>query len=148
MRWSFKIGTIAGTRIELHVTFLLFLGWIALSSGAASGRVADALSAVAGVLLIFTCVLLHELGHATAARRYGIATRDIILLPIGGVARLTRMPDKPSEELVVALAGPAVNVVLAGIVALLGARFSDVIGARDLGVRDLLLVVNVAMILF
>src|SRR5262245_41342700 len=103
MRWSFKIGRIAGIRVELHVTFLIFVAWIALSSGISSHSWVEALSTVAAILLVFACVLLHELGHALAARRYGITTRDIVLLPIGGIARLARMPDKPSEELIVAL---------------------------------------------
>ncbi|TMQ70564.1 MAG: CBS domain-containing protein, partial [Candidatus Eisenbacteria bacterium] len=118
MRWSFHIGTIAGIRVELHVTFLLFVGWAALSQGLLNGNVAGALGAVALLLSVFGCVLLHELGHALAARRYGIRTRDIVLLPIGGVARLQRMPDRPSQEVVVALAGPAVNVVIAAVLAL------------------------------
>src|SRR5688572_30159994 len=112
MRWSVRIGSIAGIRLELHVTFLIFLGWIALSSGLTTGDPLEAVASVVGILLIFTCVLLHELGHAFAARRYGIRTRDIVLLPIGGVARLQRMPEKPQQEVVVALAGPAVNVLI------------------------------------
>ena len=118
MRWSFRIGSIAGIRVELHVTFLLFVAWVAVSQGALTGNPSQALSSVVLMLAIFGCVLLHELGHAFAARRYGIRTRDIVLLPIGGLARLQRMPEKPQQEVVVALAGPAVNVVLAGLVAL------------------------------
>ncbi len=112
MRWSIRLGTIAGIRIEMHVTFLLALGGVALFT---STGLKDALHIVVALLLLFACVVLHELGHALAARRYGIRTREIILLPIGGVARLERMPEKPAQELVVALAGPAVNVVLATI---------------------------------
>src|SRR5436309_8908528 len=113
MRWSLGIGTIAGIRVELHVTFVLFVGWVAISRGLLTGQLGPSLAAVALLLAIFACVLLHELGHALAARRYGIVTRDIVLLPIGGVARLQRMPDKPQQEIVVAIAGPAVNVVVA-----------------------------------
>ena len=148
MRWSFRIGTIAGVRVELHVTFLLFIGWIALSSGLTTGSPAEAVSSVAAVLLVFACVLLHEFGHATAARRYGIATRDIVLLPIGGLARLERMPEKPSEELVVALAGPAVNVVIVAVLLALGVRPGGLDRIGDAGIPDLLLYVNLAMIAF
>ena len=123
MRWSFHIGTIAGIRVELHVTFLLFVLWAALSQGLLTGDVLGAITGVVLLLSVFGCVLLHELGHAMAARRYGIRTRDIVLLPIGGVARLERMPSRPSQEVVVALAGPAVNVVIAAVLALVLTQF-------------------------
>jgi Zn-dependent protease/predicted transcriptional regulator len=112
MRWSIRLGTLFGIRIEMHVTFLLMLGGVALFT---STGPRDALQTVLDLLLLFGCVLLHELGHALSARRYGIRTREIVLLPIGGVARLERMPEKPAQELVVAIAGPAVNVVLATV---------------------------------
>ncbi len=112
VRWSFRIGTIAGIRVQVHVTFLLFVGWVAISQGLLTGQIGRALGGVALLLSIFGCVLLHELGHALAARRFGIRTRDIVLLPIGGVARLERMPEKPQQEIVVAIAGPLVNVVI------------------------------------
>jgi Zn-dependent protease len=113
MKWSFKLGRLLGVDVYVHFTFLLLLGFVGLAHWM-TGRSLEA--AVTGVMFfigLFLCVLLHEYGHALAARRYGITTRDITLLPIGGLARLERMPDKPSQELVVALAGPIVNVVIA-----------------------------------
>ncbi len=110
-RWSLHIGTFGGTEVRLHATFLLLvalLGWMAYSRAGA----AAALELVAFIIAIFFCVLLHEFGHVLAARRYGIHTADVTLLPIGGLARLERMPRKPSQELVVAIAGPAVNVAI------------------------------------
>src|SRR5438105_4314221 len=112
MRWSFHVVRIAGIDVRIHVTFFLLLAWIGLAYHRTGGTPA-AIGALIFVILIFLCVLLHELGHALAAARYGIKTPDITLLPIGGVARLERMPDKPSEEVVVALAGPLVNIVIA-----------------------------------
>lgn len=113
MGWSLKLGKWFGIEVNLHVTFLLLIGFLALT-GFAATRDAGAVAGNIGFLLaLFLCVLLHEFGHALAARRYGIPTKDITLLPIGGVARLERMPTDPKQELVVALAGPAVNVVIA-----------------------------------
>ena len=118
MSWSIPFGRVLGTEIRLHLTFLLLLGWIGVAHGMRGGTAA-ALDGMLYIALIFACVLLHEFGHVIAARRYGITTPDITLLPIGGVARLERIPEKPSEELVVALAGPAVNVAIAAILLLL-----------------------------
>src|SRR3954464_13701314 len=113
MGWSFRIARLAGIDVFVHFTFLILLGWVALSDYSARGNVRDAVVGLAFILCLFGVVVLHELGHALAARRYGIETKDITLLPIGGVARLEKMPEKPGEELVVALAGPLVNVVIA-----------------------------------
>lgn len=114
MRWSWKIGRLAGINVYMHATFVLLLAFIVFASWSEKHDLNDTAISVLFILAIFACVVLHELGHAVTARRYGIRTRDIILLPIGGVARLERMPDKPLEELKVALAGPAVNVIIAG----------------------------------
>lgn len=113
MKWSLKIARIAGIEIRLHFTFLIFIAWLLGASYLSDRNAAASLAGVGFVLILFLIVLLHELGHAFAAKRYGIRTEDITLLPIGGVARLQRLPDDPKQELVVALAGPAVNVVLA-----------------------------------
>ena len=114
MRWSLRLATVLGIRIEVHVTFLLLLlAYVAMSRAANPAEVAVV---VGDVLLLFGCVLLHELGHALMARRYGVNTREIVLTGIGGIARLERMPERPLHEMMVALAGPAVNVVLATLV--------------------------------
>lgn len=115
MRWSFSIGRIAGTDIKVHVTFLLVVAWWAVlgyQQGGPPGALASALS----LLAIFACILLHEFGHILMAGQFGVRTPDVILLPIGGVARLERIPDEPTQELLIALAGPAVTL---GIVAVL-----------------------------
>jgi Zn-dependent protease/CBS domain-containing protein len=115
MGWSLRLGRIAGIDVYVHATFALLLIWVAFVAYLPRQDVNDSLAGLAFIICLFGVVVLHELGHALAARRYGIKTRDITLLPIGGVARLERMPEDPKQELVVALAGPAVNVVLAAI---------------------------------
>src|SRR5436190_3051680 len=124
MFWSLNIGSIAGTQIRIHVTSLLFLGWIFIS-GYASGGTQEAWSSFAFLILLFSCVLAHEFGHIFMARAYGVSTPDVTLLPIGGVARLERIPEQPHQELLVAIAGPLVNVAIAvGLVVLAGARLN------------------------
>lgn len=127
MRWSYKLARIAGIDVRVHATFLLLLAFVGFQAYAGTGSAAGALAGIGFVLLVFFIVVLHEYGHALTARRFGIPTRDITLLPIGGVARLERMPREPRQELLIALAGPAVNAVLA---------VGLWIGLRALGMSD------------
>lgn len=112
MSWSFNIGSIAGTQVRIHVTFVLFLAWIFAASYAAGGADA-AWSGLLFLILLFLCVLAHEFGHIFTARGFGVKTPDVTLLPIGGVARLESIPERPREEFLIAVAGPLVNVVIA-----------------------------------
>src|ERR1700736_5915105 len=128
MSWSLNIGTIAGTAVRVHVTFLLFLGWIFAASWVTGGPEA-AWQGLVFLVLLFACVVAHEFGHIFTARAFGVSTPDVTLLPIGGVARLERIPEEPYEEFLVAIAGPLVNVAIAiALVLLAGAR----VNASDL----------------
>ncbi|NJN54024.1 MAG: CBS domain-containing protein [Anaerolineae bacterium] len=104
--------TVRGIAIRVHITFPLIVAFVAMQYGAISGW-SGAIFGIVSVLLLFVLVTLHELGHSFAALHYDIPVRQIVLLPIGGMAQLEQMPEKPVQEFVVALAGPAVNVVLA-----------------------------------
>lgn len=115
MKWSWKIARLWGIDIFVHATFLLVILWVAFSYWVESHSWMAVLGGILFILALFACVVLHEYGHALMARRFGVRTRDITLYPIGGVARLERIPEKPAEELWVALAGPAVNVVIAAV---------------------------------
>ena len=110
---SFELGKAAGIDVKVHWSFFLLPGWILFSTLLSGGTFATASASILLVLAIFGCVVLHEFGHALAARKYGIGTQDIVLYPIGGVASLLRIPENPLQEFVIAIAGPAVNVVIA-----------------------------------
>src|SRR5262249_45743808 len=132
MAWSLNIGSSVGHAIRIHFTFLLFLAWIFVASWA-SGGAAAAWDGLAFMLLLFACVLAHEFGHIFTARAFGVPTPDVTLLPIGGVARLARIPDAPREEFLVAIAGPLVNVAIAiALVAIAGAKLDP----RELATID------------
>ena len=158
MKWSWRVGSIAGIALYLHATFLLLLAYVAIANYQSSGSAAEALNGVLFVVAVFGTVVLHELGHALAAKRYGIGTKDITLLPIGGIARLERMPREPRQEMVVALAGPAVNVVIAGllyVVLMVSGGMPDLIegaalseGFLERGFFARLLAVNIWLVLF
>jgi Zn-dependent protease/predicted transcriptional regulator len=153
LKWSWKLAEVAEIGIYVHWTFLLLIGWIVFSYYEASRSAAVTIEGVAFVLAIFACVVLHELGHALTARRFGIRTRDITLLPIGGVASLERMPEDPRQELAIAVAGPAVNVAIAVVLFILinvgGGidAFSRVMGFGGHFAQKLLWV-NVVLVLF
>src|SRR5215468_3151377 len=122
MSWSLNIGAIAGTAVRVHVTFLLFLGWIFAASWITGGPEA-AWQGLVFLVLLFACVVAHEFGHIFTARAFGVSTPDVTLLPIGGVARLERIPEEPYEEFLVAIAGPLVNVAIAAsLIILAGAH--------------------------
>src|SRR5437899_6183797 len=152
MRWSIKIARIAGTEIRIHVTFLLFRAWIGFTYYQVAG-IDAATAGVVFILALFGCVLLHELGHALTARAFGIRTPDITLLPIGGVARLERIPDEPKQELLIAIAGPLVNVAIAAaLIFFLDHRaaasdFGDFNTPR-VAMWDKLATVNITLVLF
>ncbi len=113
MKYSLSLGRISGIQIFVHWTFLILIGWIVYINLKQGMGTVDILWSVFFILTLFACVTLHELGHALAAKRYNIKTKNITLLPIGGLAQLESIPEKPKEELVVALAGPMVNIVIA-----------------------------------
>ncbi len=118
MPWSIGLFSVAGVPVRVHLTFFLLLAWLGAVYWLRGGPAA-ALDGLLFILLLFASVLLHEFGHVFAARRFGIGTSDVTLLPIGGVASIERIPEKPGQEIAIALAGPAVNVVIAGVILLL-----------------------------
>ena len=153
MKWQWKLGKFAGIDVYIHATFLLLIAWVGYSHWLENRNWGEVFSGVLFILALFACVILHEYGHALTARKYGIKTRDITIYPIGGVARLERMPEKPIEELWGALMGPAVNVVIAaGLFAYLFWT-SSLVPLNELTIvsgsfLERLMVVNISLVLF
>ncbi len=154
MKGAFQIAKVKGIRIFIHWTFFILLLWIAFSKMNSDHSAEAVFQELVFILCVFFCVLLHELGHALTAARYHIVTRDITLLPIGGVARLERMPEEPAQELKVAIAGPLVNVAIVlvlGIFIFFGKGFPLAVDLHDLSANGLLLnlvMVNLSLIIF
>lgn len=148
-RWSWQLGSIAGIPIRVHVTLFLLLAWIAVAYWLGGlGPSATALG-VAIVAIVFAIIVIHELGHALMARRFGIDTRDILLLPIGGIASLERIPERPAHELLIALVGPLINVAIAALlwlgIALAGGDLSLDAASPGMGLAVRLFWINVVL---
>ena len=152
MRWSFTVGRVGETVVRIHLTLVVLLAWYAWGGWREAGA-QGALEQLAFIALLFLSVLLHEFGHIRAAHHYGIPTPDVILTPIGGVARIARMPDKPMQELVIALAGPLVTFLIAlglglGIVVTSGSAGLTPLWVDDLSLWTLLCWTNVILLVF
>ena len=152
MSWSFLIGRLFGTEIRIHATFFLLLLWIAIAA-AQEGGVASAVENVVFILALFACVVAHEFGHILMARRYGIKTPDVTLLPIGGMARLEKIPERPWQEIAVSVAGPAVNVVIWLVITIILGAQATLGGLEDIadptiGFLARLAAVNIFLVVF
>ena len=125
MRWSFKMGKIFGIDFRIHVTFFLLLVFIYLSAQKQYGA-RTAIMAVIFICAIFGCVLVHEIGHSLIARRFGKEAKSITLLPIGGVATMEEMPEKPQQEIAMSIIGPLINLAIAGVLFLFVGQWSGI----------------------
>jgi len=150
--WNLRLGRVVGIPIEIHWTFWLLLMFVFVGDFSENGDANAAFSGVFTVVAIFTCVVLHELGHALAALRFGVKTRDITLYPIGGVARLERIPENPVQELIIAIAGPLVNIVIVAILLAMGTVLPEHIEDPSALVKSSLLsrllLVNTSLVIF
>jgi Zn-dependent protease/predicted transcriptional regulator len=136
MKWSLKIARLSGIDVYLHFTFLLLIAWIGLAYWQLEGSVQAVITGVGFILALFFCVVLHELGHALTARKFGIRTRSIVLLPIGGIATIEKTPDDPRQEILIALAGPAVSLGIAALLWLVLSAGSGIGTATPLSLSD------------
>jgi len=153
MKWSLKITTVAGIDVFLHLTFLILLAWIGLAYWQMAGTVDAVVSGVGFILALFFCVLLHEFGHALTARKFGIRTRSIILLPIGGIAAIEKTPENPREEIIIALAGPAVSFAIALLLWVVLKSVNGLVPLEELSVSggsflQRLMIINVLLAVF
>lgn len=152
MRGSWKLGRLFGIDLFIHWTFwILLLFWTL--SGLGEAGIAGGATAAAFILALFTCVVAHEYGHALTARAFGIPTHDITVLPIGGLARLSKLPEKPVQELLIAVAGPAVNAVIFGFlfVCIAAAAISEELwqfSSPGSGLLVNLMIANLALVVF
>ncbi|HNU55412.1 MAG TPA: site-2 protease family protein [Flavobacteriales bacterium] len=156
MRGGIPLFRFRGIQVFLHWTFLLLPAYIALTGVSEGSSWPVIASDIGQILIVFACVVLHEFGHALTAARFGVATRDITLLPIGGVASLERMPEEPRQEFWITVAGPMVNLLIAGIaflvLAVMGLAqlttelFGDI--SSWTGVLTFLVVANISLFLF
>jgi Zn-dependent protease/predicted transcriptional regulator len=150
MKWSWKIARLGGIDIYLHFTFLVLIAWIGLAYWQLEGTVEAVISGVGFILTLFACVVLHEFGHALTARKFGIGTRSIVLLPIGGIASIEKTPDDPREEILIALAGPAVSFGIAALLWLVlrasgGIATPDTLSLSEGGFLQRLMLVNLLL---
>lgn len=154
MKGSHQLGTAFGIGIFVHWSFALLLGWVFFAYLSGGAGFVGALQGVSLILLVFGCVVLHELGHSLTARMFGIQTRHITLLPIGGVAELERMPRNPKHELWIAIAGPAVNVLIIGVLVVIslllgfGSKLTGLTFTPQNGLISNLITINAMLILF
>jgi len=150
MKWSLKIARVSGIDVYLHFTFVLLILWIALAYWQLEGSIDAVVSGVGFIIALFACVVLHEFGHALTARKFGIRTRSIVLLPIGGIASIEKTPEDPHQEILIALAGPAVSFAIAGILWLLlsaagGITAVDTLSLSEGGFLQRLMLVNLLL---
>jgi Zn-dependent protease/predicted transcriptional regulator len=136
MKWSLKIARLSGIDVYLHFTFLLLIAWIGLAYWQLEGSVQAVIAGVGFILALFACVVLHELGHALTARKFGIRTRSIVLLPIGGIASIEKTPEDPRQEILIALAGPAVSFGIAALLWLVLSAGSGIGAATPLSLSE------------
>lgn len=153
MRWSSKILRIAEIDVYIHFTFLLFLFWIGIVYWNLGHTWQAVASGISFVLVLFLCVILHEFGHALTARHFGYKTRNITIFPIGGVATFDTLPENPKEEILVALAGPAVNIIIALILGIILWASNLPVNIEQLKIENgfslaALMVINITLAIF